>query len=354
MGRERKVKKFLIIALILLPSAVMAQHPVLRCLPEVESEELRAIFADPWTMYYDHETMPRVVQHRALGPLRVYSQDYQFNSFGNQTNPANEYPWKIGGGLHGVDREDIDVVKFYWHPDRQPVEYFYATRRNFYANVVREQMIDVECSVDSVFGEIIALVRDGRSYVIEVRTLTREADVWRPTTYRQHNETTEMANMLWAIGYQELADSIGNLPIHERTLVDPLHDPPAITAKFIEVDLPQLPEDAVRKLLDAPLREVVYPSEITASVSQVIPAGYRPAHVGVDRSDCMKCHKHAGNHVLMLGWRGDGYGYESGGSKDGEGFGIISFHPFEPSSINGIPRINQRLIASGHLRKRAQ
>jgi hypothetical protein len=345
----------IIVTIVLVVSSLaFAVHPVVRCMPPIESDELRTIFADEWTLFYDSQTMPRVVQHAALRPLRIVHQSFQFNLNGNQTNPSNEFPWKVGGGLHNVNSREIAVVKFYWHPQHKPVQVFRGRRDNLYANVDTDPTVEWEFEVDSVLGEIIGFIRNGRTYPIEIRTLTREPDAWQSAVFRQHNTTWGLANEVWFVGHKELATLIGNTPKVMTQFVDPLHSPPSFRATLVEAKLPPLPNDIVDHLLNTPLREVLESSDLYSETSSIVPAKYRPSIVGIGREDCLNCHRHVANHVLALGWRGDGYGYQSGSAKITannavRGFGIFSFHPFDPASIGGRPKLNDRLIQSGHI-----
>lgn len=300
-------------------------HPVIECMPAIESDEINEIFADPWTLFYDDDTMPMAMQFGPnLSPARVYDGRHIFNPYDRTSNGNIEFPWKIGGGMH-LTGKDLIVIKFYWHQGHKPVRR-YRTRRikELYG---MQSVTDWKFPLDAVVGEVILLKRNGYTYPIEIRTFTREPDAWQPRVYRQFNSPEDVADKLWELGYRDLAHRIGNLIVKSEVLYDRTHSKPAVVIDYSEATLPSLPERAVDQLLNAPLKEVVVPSTLTSLVSQLMPANYHPAMIGSLREDCAKCHKHVGMSVTGLDYPGrDWYGRFRGGDNiKGKG-GIFSFN----------------------------
>jgi hypothetical protein len=342
-------------------------HPVLRCLPPIESEELRTIFDDPWTLWFDDETFPQLMlKDTNSGRATVHHAKTVFNRIDRSSNPNREFPWANGGGMSQVDKREIDLIKFYWQPDHLPVLCFESQRVRYnyrkignqpWEAIPREvQGFDGIFPLDSVVGEIISLYRNNRTRPFEVRTLVKEGDGhWQPYVYRQFETDNDLATLVFDLGYVQLANTIGNLPIQEHHVVDDSHPYPVVSFEFQEVVLPRLPDDVVEAVLSSPLKVVSYPLRITAEHTQIIPRGWRASAIGINREDCSKCHQHAfGQHVSKfetVNDRRDWYGFVRGTD------GIFSFPYLDHSSAVGVggyapPRFNAKLIASGHVKVR--
>ena len=332
--------------LILLLSLLGLGDEVKAALPPVEG--LEDVFSDEWTLWYDESVIPRAMQ---FGPnsddAHVHDGYHFFNSDGASTNPNLEFPWRVGGGM---DRSDVVVAKFYWHPQHKPVVYFPTVRSSVYH---RQKAWDWLFPVDAVVGEVVALKRLGRTYPFEIRVLRREEDAWSPEVYRQYNNTQDVADASWRLGFKDEAHQVGNLPIQQGVFVDQGHPRPAVTLPFRQAELPVLPEALVERLLRSPIKQVFEPLELTARQTQILPKNYGGSHVGMDRDDCMKCHVHVAKHANEFDRPGrDWYGYVRGSDR------IFSFHPFSNSSIatNGMDRpvrFSDKLRRSGHIKQYA-
>lgn len=344
-----------------------AAHPVIDCMPAEIPTELRTIFDDDWTLFWNSETHPRLTQMDSL----VYLPTHGFNGIGALTNPNSHYPWAIGGGLHEVNRRDVVIEKFYWDARHRPARYRRVARKNGFGLVIGSDTrpvlrnppaartdigLDCRFPIGAVIGEIITVRWNGITYPIEIRTLTAESDTWGVNVYRRWNRTKDLAESIAEEGYAEIAEHIRQLPSEERECVDELHYVAATSLTFDEAELPQLPNELVGKLLsNRPFFEIGDEGNLYTEATQIQPAKYHPAHVGVGPEQCFKCHQHGGKHAQFFGsyrLRGgltrEWYGYLSGVGKAKDGFAIFSF-PHQQTYNGGPIQPNQQLIQSGHL-----
>lgn len=329
--------------ILLLLSVFGLGDDVKASLPPVEG--LEEVFTDQWTLWYDESVIPRAMQFGANSdPCHVHDGYHFFNSDGASTNPNLEFPWRVGGGM---DRSDVTVAKFFWHPQHKPVVYYPSVRTTPFN---RQAAVDWTFPIDSVVGEVLAIRRNGYSYPFEIRVLRREESNWSPEVYRQFNTPKDLADAIWREGFEQQAYVVGNLPIEQGVFIDRFHPRPAVTLTFRQAEVPSLPETLAERLLRHPLREVFEPLELTSRHTQIIPKDYGGSHVGMGVDDCMKCHVHVAKHATEFDRPGrDWYGYIRGSDR------IFSFHPFANSSIatNGtdLPiRFSQKLTASGHIK----
>lgn len=335
------------LAFLVLVAFGQLREGVLASMPPVEGPELQRVFADEWTLWFDESTMPRAMQFGPNSdPTHVHDGFHRFNDIDRTTNPNIEYPWQDGGGFHRVPRSHVQIAKFFWHPQHKPILYYRSVRSSVYH---RQLAWDWVFPIDSVVGEVVALRRDGHTYPFEIRALTREEDAWHPQVWRQYNSEAELADRIWELGYEDLANRVGNTESRKGTVPDTLHPRPAVTLAYEHALLPVLPEPLVAELLGQPLKEVFEPLSMTAGQTQVLPAGYLGSAVGMGRDDCMRCHNHVAKHANEFDRPGrDWYGYVRGSDR------IFSFHPFARQSIstNGgdLPvSFSEALTRSGHI-----
>lgn len=327
---------------------------ILSCIPTPIPEDLNRIFRDDWTLWYDESTIPRAMQFGLNSePVSIHDGYHRFNDIDRTTNANIEFPWKDAGGTHLVD--NLINVKFYWHPRHEAIQVFRTTKRSLFRS---QQGIDWKFPIDSVVGEILAFKRNSNSnsktYVFEIRTLTREADNWSPSVYRRFNTNFEVADALWEIGEEKLAYKIGNGKVNTLKYTDTVHRPPngktVFEVEYETVDVSSITSEISNTLLRKPLKQVFEASNISTTRNNILPANYIAPMIGMDIEDCMKCHNHVNKHVDNFDRVGrDWYGYVRGSNN------IFSFHPFDRSAIsrNGgmLPiRYNSELLKAGYVK----
>lgn len=321
--------------------------------PKVDDKATQAVLDDPALLLYtDAEIEPAYQQNDgALPGLHAVS----YNISADQSEPFGngnlEFPWGTPAGLH---KSRHSVFRFLLLPVvrgvRLPVVWFRKLLRGD-----DHRSVCWVYPVGTVVGEVLIQTGpDGKGYVFEVRTRTRERGAWAVDVFRQFPTPEALADRLKELGYQQPV-SFGKPTL--RTLADQ-HPKQSFKSVALVEELPHLPPDVVAQLLTTtPFKSAlgtawretdkhVAAAPTTSDAFNIVPVGYQAGFVPVDSNSCMRCHESTLKHVRDFQPNRDWYGRIRGSD------GIFSFHPFAPQSIshNGFGRpvqINQRLVEAG-------
>lgn len=359
-----------------------AQAVYRKFVPRLDDAELSAKIADPRTLFYSDREMPRVFQSAAMGNgPQVSVHDVRDSIAANPDphaaalgldphvgNGNREFPWAKPAGLDHV--KNAVQVRFVSLPAGKPVVWWTAqTPGNQY------QIMHWTYPVGTVVGEVLSLRGpDGFDYPFEVRTRTREPQLWLTSVYRPFRTTAELKaaierlrpNVAPRTPLANLLEHLGaRIKLARYRFADgqPLKrviDQPAASAE----PLPAAGDDLlVKQLLTRSVfrdasAEAGWATEggetafaaTTKAPFHIVPAGYTAEAIEVSVESCQRCHQTAGHHVEQFAANGTGGGRREWYGTISGSDGIFSFAPLakgsaSPSNLGSL--IRRDLAAAG-------
>jgi hypothetical protein len=338
-------------------------------LPKVASAPLREVLNNPRLMVYSERDMPRAYQNWSTvsggfhDPYYNISASKPMEPVGN----ADEFPWKHPFGTHRS--ENVYNFKFILLPTDErgvtrPIVYFMGERSEFLSNST--PAYSWLFPVGTIVGEVLyQRAPDGADVVFELRTRTRRLQDWTPAVYRPYPTADDLVRGIEKIpawsNDVSLTKLYNHLSIENRSRVmrmtDENHQRRAFYAETKPDELPSIPPNTVKKLLDTEFKEATgsywRPSEkgspsapTTKAAFHIVPAGYDGGFVEVSRESCFRCHQDTNQSTMKFDMNRDWYGNTRGSDT------VFTFLPVDPGCIshNGTnldPVFRRDLLAAG-------
>lgn len=338
-------------------------------LPAVYDDEVQEILASDDLVFYTEREMPKAYQHDNGFHSPYYNISGEPDPFGNGNR---EFPWNEAGGAHNV--RNLEVFRFIKFPKRKSGGYYPliywnerlpATFRDGNGSTWRWMYPN-----GTVIGELMGIKHsNGYTYPFELRLRYREADEWGVDVFRPFPTAKDLAKEI-----EKLKPAWNRDPELSR-LMSALNNDwkfPTVTMRDNSgkafnhtVKVHPLPaindDDLVAKLLietrwssalgeewksDAEKGAVTAPTVNPGTGFHIVPERYAAHGFGVDRYECIQCHKHTNRAVSTFTANRGWYGRVRGSD------GIFSFHPIDRRSIAGNGsqlqvRMNPTLVSAG-------
>ncbi len=343
-----------------------------RFIPRVDDPKVQAVLDDPALIIYTDNEMPRAYQKWSGGLNGIHSPYYNISGgdFLRIGNGNIEFPWGKPVGTHVVPRGHVKAFKAVYFPEngsggRKPMVLFRLAFRND-----DRPGYSWLYPVGTVFFEILTHKDShGISRTFELRVREREQDGWRTDAFRPFATSENMANYLKTVSewqeYRNVSAMINHLedtrPMRVESRRDRQRHRVAFRGKAGMDFLPQLDKNIVDHILETRIfescsgsvwkidtngNECYAPTIRQGDAYNIVPQKYEACFVEVSRASCMQCHTDTNVPVREFDRPRDWYGRIRGSD------GILSFHPFDRSSIsgNGASRrihLNSRLTNAG-------
>jgi hypothetical protein len=321
-------------------------------LPQVRSDELRRVLADPGLILYTDEEMPKAYQFFDGAFPGVHSAEYNISANGSEPfgNGNREFPWSTPAGTHRAT--SVSTFRFIWLPTDSHGVRWPVVWHQQYAAGESAASYAWTFPLGTVVGEVLTQrAPDQHDYTFEIRTRRREVGYWEVDVLRPFPTAQSLAARIKQLrsNWREtpvLVELCEHLTARKTmpvlTLAD--HQPNKRTfEQSLAVDeLPPVGDDALvaELLTTTPFRSAAGENwrELADGLSprapttkapfHVIPAGYDAGFVAVDSHSCTRCHDTVNQPVRSFDPGRDWYGHIRGSD------GIFSFHPFAPECIS--------------------
>jgi hypothetical protein len=293
-------------------------------MPRVDDEDVDRMIRNP-SFYYTSSTIPPAFQfdrgvHYGPHNFSADSREPVGNGF--------EFPWKLPAGLSERSRSQVKAVKMVVLPGK-PIVWWSSGGWVRWVFPRRTSIFECLFLVDPTTKQW---------HPFELRQRTRTNGDWDTAVFSPVAEPTDIAAAIGRKVSLLRRKSRIRSSHPDRTAFD-------VTATYWE--LPPLSRQETIRVLSRPFADVTgarVPLTSRQSFS-IVPDGFMP-HVGSDGDHCMDCHNDTMRSVDTFARTRDWYGLIRGDD------GILSFHPFDGSSIssNGTRRpitINRTLLARG-------
>lgn len=310
-------------------------------LARTSNRGLRELLLSPELIFYDDSSTPPAFQVTDEGRAEVRLVSAAITATANA-----EFPWARPAGTTAEGPvKSVRFVKFggpvEWWRQRHQDGTFAGFAWSFAAG--------------TTFGEILFITdARGQDHAWEIRIRRKAQDGhWSVNAFRPFPTEDDLWDAAKARGVRLVLNDA------TRRTVDSGHQRDGFRDSAFETVLPAMSEATVADLLDrTPFRSaagrswrvqpehgVDIPSPTSAQAFSIVPRGFLGAFLPVNDTSCARCHVDAGRVVNATGearWR------VRGGDR------VMSFHPFEASSITTPPlRLNGKLVEAGLLRHRA-
>lgn len=314
--------------------------------PRTDDTDLAAAIAavnERGTWYDDREMPPAFEDHESN--MRGVHGAFD-DSFWVRFTANADYPWRSPAGVESSD----NAARFFGFALPRD-----AAGRLKPVAVRRTDRYRWTFPPGTVFVEV-GLVVDGASrWPFQAATRTRTASGWDSRLFRPYRTPRELATALRAIGGEAatLAEGIERERLHEVVeLADTSHPlRPAIALRGPLDALPDLPRDAMPRLMAAPFRRVgaepwargggaeSYAPMHTGKGVAIVPRRFTGGLIAATAESCTRCHRDAGAEVGTFdafGFRNVVGGRHWYGTVRGDD-GILSWHPFAPDAVSAGP-----------------
>ena len=286
-----------------------------------ESRFMYRILTDRRTIYYK---LPKLWQYKYRDLYAVLPIDVD-----SKFNANKDFPWPATVGLEEAPEGWYKTVNFLHLPVGKPVA-----------------IIDTERPIKWIFpegttaGEIIFVrhPRTGQWWTQEVRTRTKDADVWEPGVFRPIRNLAEFYTAL-----TELEPNTARLynrsqrHFHIRNIEEDF----VMKLEGHVERMENIDQRTVETLLDLPFKDVtldkwsdVSDSPMADQPFHILPQNYTFGTLKVDAQSCANCHRQTGiktNHLTpnepIIKFNPSRVGRIRGGD------GIFTWHPFHSSVV---------------------
>jgi hypothetical protein len=304
--------------------------------PTTDSDEVNAILQSSNTVFYSRSTMPPAYQFD--GGVHNVFYNISADPTEQRTGPGNhfEFPWKEAAGIHPNSTSKTTGIKALSLPVRNgkylPIVYWTQ-------QVGRYPAVRWIFPVGTEILECLFIADGNTWYPFELRRRTRLEDSWGAEVYSPIRDQNDLPGRMALLRRTE-------------TIEDAKHVRKAFRTKATHYALPPINRLDVHRVLSGTFYDVTGNRfGLTASNAfNLVPDKYFGAFAGSDTDSCMDCHQDTMKSVDLFDRARDWYGLVRGDDA------IISFHPFEKSSIssNGTRRpivMNRLMIQKGMLAK---
>jgi len=312
-------------------------------MPPTNDPELRALFDNPNIVWYTEDEIPKVYQHNIGGHSWVSVYKKISPSYERRNSNGNgEWPWDHPAVLD----DEVRVRNVVGYLDRGMETFKTEFDRYAVVKANRGRGWEVEgfrkrgsepgtgwkYGPGTEFVELVSTQIGKYDYTFKVHRMTMTPNnEWRFRVYRPFRSV--------AAYEQATRTKVG--PPTLRTLMDTLHDIPAVVVKALQHDItePLSPDLSARLLLETPFELCVDDEFIptTKHPDQIWPVGYLGAFIGnaihhgpkvirSKKASCLNCHRDVAINVGKHS-SGNWYGQIRGGGKDRNEAGVFSHRP---------------------------